>query len=236
MLPHYAVHRASSDAAFYPLSNQTRTNMKNTFRTLALLLALTLPQSAAIAETAIKDMMADRPMGQESAPVTVIEYASMTCPHCASFNNDILPIVKKELIDTGKMKYVFRDFPLDRYAVKAAMLSRCAPADKYHEIVDAIYKQQKDWTRETNPIEGLTKIGRAAGMDEGTIGMCMGMADLEDAILAGMQSAQRDYKISSTPTFLYMQNGKMLDQFPAFTALVEKNSKHAHDEGHNHGH
>lgn len=199
------------------------------------LLAVLLPLLAApaIAETTVEEMMKDRVLGAETAPITIVEYASMTCPSCKAFHDNSLETVKKELVETGKARFVFRDFPLDKYAVKAAMLSRCAPPDMYHDVVAAIYTEQPKWTKMKNPIDGLTEIGKAAGMDLGTIGACLGNADLEEAILKGMKEAQEGHQVKRTPTFLFREGEKWVDEYPAFTDILEKTRKpHGHDLGH----
>jgi protein-disulfide isomerase len=189
------------------------------------------PQSAP--ETPLMDvvkMMQDRPIGSETAPITVIEYASMTCPHCAQFNNDTLPIIKKELVETGKIRMIYRDFPFDKFAIKAAMLSRCAPPEKYHEVVDAIFREQAEWIKSADPIKGLTDIGLRAGMDAGFIGMCFGNPDLEEAIIAAMKEAQTSLQVARTPSFFFKQGEEWLDSYPEFTDILNKNAKdeHAH--------
>ncbi len=178
----------------------------------------------------IAKMMQDRPIGSEDAPITVIEYASMTCPHCAQFNNDTLPIIKKELVETGKIRMIYRDFPFDKFAIKAAMLSRCAPPEKYHEVVDAIFREQAEWVKSPNPIKGLTDIGLRAGMDAGFIGMCFGNPNLEEAIIASMKEAQTTLQVARTPSFFFKQGEEWLDSYPEFTDILNKNAKdeHAH--------
>lgn len=178
----------------------------------------------------ITQMMQDRPIGSAAAPITVIEYASMTCPHCAQFNNDILPIVKKELVETGKIRMIYRDFPFDKFAIKAAMLSRCAPPEKYHEVVDMIFREQAEWIKSADPIKGLTDIGIRAGMDAGFIGMCFGNPDLEEAIIAAMKQAQTTLQVARTPSFFFKQGEEWLNSYPEFTDIVNKNTKdeHAH--------
>lgn len=209
--------------------------MKKSIWMLTVLAGLVLGGGGAHAETSVEEMMKDRPIGSDDAPITIIEYASMTCPHCAGFNNNALPVVKKELIETGKARYIFRDFPFDKYAIKAAMLSRCAPPEKYHDVVDAIYKKQAEWTKEKNPLDGLNKIGKeVAGMDDGAFGVCMGNADLEDAIILGMKTAQTEMKVERTPSFFFKKSDEWLDKYPEFMDILNKHNKSAHDHDHEH--
>lgn len=177
--------------------------------------------------------MEDRPLGNPNAPVTIIEYASMTCPHCANFNNRALPEVKKELIDTGKVRLIFRDFPFDRYAVKASMLSRCAPAEKYHDVVDTLFREQDKWTKNADPIKGLTEIGVSMGMSEGFIGACFGNTDLEEALLKSMQEAQATFLIQRTPTFFFKKDEEWLPKMPEFEDIVNRFPfEHKHENEH----
>jgi protein-disulfide isomerase len=147
--------------------------------------------------------MKDRVLGSESAPVTIIEYASLTCPHCAHFEKEILPEVKKRLIDTGKAKLIYRDFPLDQFALKAAMMARCIPADKYYNMIELLFDNQDRWTKAKDPMEGLAQLGSLAGMSDADFKSCTENHDLETAILTHMQEAQNKYKAQSTPTFIF---------------------------------
>jgi protein-disulfide isomerase len=153
--------------------------------------------------------MHDRVIGSASAPVTITEYASMTCSHCAHFATEILPQVKKLLIDTGRAKLIFRDFPLDQFAFKAAMMARCAPADKYFSLVEVIFNNQERWISNKDPLEGLAQLGALAGMDADLFKACTQNATLETAILNIMNDAQSRYDIKSTPTFVF-NNGAVV--------------------------
>ena len=177
----------------------------------------------------IAKAMEDRPKGDANAPFTVIEYASLTCPHCAAFNNKALPVVQKELIDTGKMRMIFRDFPLDKFAVKASMLTRCAPPEKYHDILDTIFKEQQDWVKTPDPLKALTDIGVRFGMDAGQIASCFATTQLQDALLASMKEAQANFQVSRTPSFFFKQGEEMMTEYPAFQKIVESNSEDPHD-------
>lgn len=176
----------------------------------------------------IEKMMEDRPQGNTNAPITFIEYASMTCPHCADFNNRLLPEIKKELIDTGKIRMIFRDFPLDRYAVKASMLSRCAPPEKYHEIVDILFKEQSQWIKSESPIKSLAAIGARMGMDDGFIGTCLGSIELEEAIIKRMQDAQNTLHVERTPSFFFKKGDETIEMLPEFDAILRRNPPPEH--------
>jgi len=147
--------------------------------------------------------MKDRVLGNEAAPVTIIEYASMTCSHCAHFATKLLPEVKKRLIDTGKAKLIFRDYPLDQFAMKAAMMARCVPAEQYFNIVEVIFSNHERWVDSKDPFEGLAQLGSLAGMDAEAFKTCTENKALETAILNGVKEAQTKYDIKSTPSFIF---------------------------------
>lgn len=154
-------------------------------------------------EIDVPDAMLDRVLGNLDAPITIIEYASMTCPHCAHFHNTMLPEIKRELLATGKAKLIFRDYPLDKYALMAAMMARCAPEGKYFDLVEVIFRNQDRWMKSDNPLQALAKLGNLAGMDDEYIAACMQNAELQSAVLANQQEANRLYQVRSTPSFVF---------------------------------
>ena len=154
--------------------------------------------------------MQDRVIGSEKAPVTVVEYASFTCPHCAHFTKEILPEFKKRLIDTGKVRYIYRDFPLDQFALKAAMMARCIPADQYYNMVEVIFSNQDRWAHDKDPLQGLAQLASLAGMDDAAFKSCTENHALETAILNVMQDAQKTYHIESTPTFIFNNGAEQM--------------------------
>src|SRR5258707_1123022 len=114
-------------------------------------------------------------LGPANASVNVTEYASMTCPHCAAFNDNVFPKIKSEYIDTGKVRYVFREFPLDIKAAAGSMLARCIAKDdagKYFAVIDMLFKQQNDWVTK-NTTETLTRIGKQAGLSQQAVEDCL---------------------------------------------------------------
>lgn len=141
----------------------------------------------------------DHVLGDPKAPITLIEYASFTCPHCAHFHTQILPELKKKWIDSGKVKLVYRDFPLDQVAAKAAQIAECAPADRYYPVIDLIFRNQATWATGSDPIAELAKPLRIAGMGENEIKACLANEAKANQVVA-------DYKggevlgVNSTPT------------------------------------
>jgi protein-disulfide isomerase len=165
------------------------------------------PQGVQRAEAGTPEVAADdRILGKADAPVTIIEYASLTCPHCAAFEKDILPKIKSEWIDTGKAKLVFRDFPLDGSALKAAIVARCAPPERFYGFVGVLFAQQGAWGIAQDPIPGITRIAKLGGMSEDQVQTCLKDDALQNKILAGRLAAEQQYQVESTPTFFI--NGK----------------------------
>lgn len=154
--------------------------------------------------------MQDRVLGNPDAPVTIIEYASFTCPHCAHYATTIFPEVKKRLIDTGKVRFIFRDFPLDNAALRASMMTRCAPAEGYHNLSEVVFSNQERWTRAEDPLQSLAQLGSLAGIDGDTFKACIENKELETAILSHMQEAQTKYSVRSTPSFVFNEGAEGL--------------------------
>ena len=140
--------------------------------------------------------------GNPNAKVVVIEYASLTCPHCAHFAQEDYPKLKKEFIDTKKIKFVYRDFPLDNLALGAALLARCAPGDKGMGMVEKMFIEQTKWIQAEKPIEPLTAYAKETGMTDKDVEACLQNKGIVDAIRDGYSTAASLYKVDATPTFL----------------------------------
>jgi protein-disulfide isomerase len=154
-------------------------------------------------EVAKPQSLPDMALGPADAKVTITEYASMTCPHCAAFNEQVFPKIKAEFIDTGKVRYVFREFPLDIKAAAGSMLSRCianGDANKYFAVTDLLFKSQNDWVMK-NTTESLTRIGKQAGLSQQQVEACLKDQALLDKIAADQKYASEVLKVDSTPTF-----------------------------------
>ena len=148
------------------------------------------------------DGLPEMAIGSPTAPVTIVEWASLTCPHCREFMVDRLPELKKKYIDTGLVRLIFRDYPLDGYALRAAMIAHCAGPDRYFAYIDAYFEQQLSWIQD-DPMEGLKRVARFSGMSSDDIDKCLADKELSQKIVAGMQTAQKDLGVNSTPTFLF---------------------------------
>jgi protein-disulfide isomerase len=169
-------------------------------------------QGAAGGEVAMADLLAPGPIGdqiqgQADAPVTIVEYASMTCPHCSHFHETTYPEMKKKYIDTGKVRFIFREFPLDQLALAASMLARCAGNDKFFPLIDAFFAQQKEWAAVQKPLQPMLTIAKQAGFTEQTFNECLTNQQLEQNIKESATRAAQKFKVNSTPTFFI--NGKM---------------------------
>jgi protein-disulfide isomerase len=141
-------------------------------------------------------------LGSADAPITIIEYASLTCPHCASFHTETLPTVKSDWIDTGKAKLVYRDFPLDGAALGAAVIAHCAPADRFFPIVGLFFERQKEWAVEGAWRERLTQLAGIAGMDKAAVDSCLADEARKNEIVKRAEEGQAKYAIDATPSFV----------------------------------
>ncbi|MBB4260324.1 MULTISPECIES: DsbA family protein [unclassified Bradyrhizobium] len=179
-----------------------------------------MAQSAA--DVAKPVSLPDMALGPNDAAVTITEYASMTCPHCAAFNEQVFPKIKKEYIDTGKVKYIFREFPLDIKAAAGSMLSRCianGDGPKYFAVTDMLFRQQNDWVVK-NTTETLTRIGKQAGLTQQQVEACLKDQALLDKIAADQKYASDVLKVDSTPTFFI--NGEKIKGETSFEEFAKK--------------
>jgi protein-disulfide isomerase len=184
------------------------------------LIADAMAQSAA--DVAKPQSLPDMALGPANAPVTITEYASMTCPHCANFNDAVFPKIKSTYIDTGKIRYVFREFPLDIKAAAGSMLARCIAKDdapKYFAVIDLLFRQQNDWVMK-NTTETLTRIGKQAGLSQQQVEDCLKDQALLDKIAADQKFANEVLKVNSTPTFFI--NGEMLKGETSFDEFSKR--------------
>jgi len=141
-------------------------------------------------------------MGKADAPVTIIEYASFTCPHCANFHNNVLPPIKSEFIDKGQVRLVYRDFPLDNLALTASVVARCAGPDRYFPFVGALFSSQKNWASDRNPMVALSRIARLGGMSQADFESCLKKKEITEKVLAQRLDADKTYGVRSTPTII----------------------------------
>jgi protein-disulfide isomerase len=170
----------------------------------ALLVALVLALPAAAQNAAAVDVAAataERALGSADAPVTIVEYASMTCPHCANFHEQTFPALKERYIDTGKVRLVFSNFVLNAIDLRASMMARCGPADRFFSLTGILFKTQGTWARAADPIAELAKVGRLTGLDEASFNACMASEALANGVIE-LRKAGTDAGVASTPTFV----------------------------------
>ena len=185
-------------------------------------------QPAGPTEVPIEELMKpgglpDLALGPVDAKVTVVEYASMTCGHCAHFAKDVWPEFKKKYIDTNKVRYVFREYPLDNLAAAASMLARCTGGDKTFPLIEILFEKQAEWAfGPGNPTPRLFEFAKQAGFTQESFDKCLTDQKLLDDIAAARKRASDVFGVSSTPTFFV--NGKKLDGTPTievFDKMIE---------------
>jgi len=167
---------------------------------LSLILQTDTQAMAAISDN--NDAMKEMVLGNQEAKITVIEYASLGCPHCAQFHSGTYQDVKKNYIDTGKIKFIFRDFPLGTPALAASMISRCSGSAKYFGMIDIFFQGQKQWSQAENPMTALKKIARFGGMSATDVDDCLQNQELLDYIQNTARDGGEKHKINSTPSFV----------------------------------
>ena len=192
------------------------------FAGLSPLRLITEAMAQAAPEVAKPVSLPDMALGPANAPVTITEFASMTCPHCAAFNDTVFPKIKAEYIDTGKIRYVFREFPLDIKAAAGSMLARCIAKDdagKYFAVIDMLFKQQNEWVLK-NTTETLIRIGKQAGLSQQAVEDCLKDQALLDKIAADQKYASEVLKVDSTPTFFL--NGEKIKGETSFAEFDKR--------------
>jgi len=175
--------------------------VKVAFRLLAivLFLAVSAARAASIAEFPI-----DQVMGRPEAPVTIVEYASLTCPHCAHFHENTLPKLKAEWIDTGKVKMIYRDFPTPPadLSLGASMIAQCSGKDRYFGVLGLLFKAQTKWAASDEPLNEIKRTVRMAGMTGEQVDACLNRQEIADAIEARAQAGAKEFGIDSTPSLV----------------------------------
>ncbi|ACK50552.1 DSBA oxidoreductase [Methylocella silvestris BL2] len=168
----------------------------------ALAQGATVPPDQLMAPGALPDL----PLGSADAPITIVEYASMTCSHCAAFHTTTFPVLKSKYIDTGKVRFILREFPLDPLATAGFMLARCAGDDKRNAIVDLLFAQQKNWAFTEKPVEALSSLLKQAGIGQEGFEACLKNQELYNNVNKVRDNASAKFNVTATPTFFI--NGK----------------------------
>lgn len=168
-----------------------------------------LPEAAGevdMAEVLKPGPLPEQSIGKEDAPITVVEYMSMTCPHCAHFHNNTFETIKKNYVDTGKVRFILREFPFDPRAAAAIMLARCAPNNSYFPMVSMMFKQQEVWAAAEDGRAALLQMSKLAGFTQESFEKCLTDQKLLDDVNAVRERGAKEFGVDSTPTFLI--NGK----------------------------
>jgi protein-disulfide isomerase len=186
---------------------------------LVLLLALGAPTAARSSDVVLDE----RVLGADDAPVTMIEFSSLTCPHCAEFHTETLPKIKEQYVTPGKVRLVYRDFPLDPLAMAAAMLPHCAGSERYFGLLEALFRSQATWARSPEPAKELERLSRFAGLSPTAFQECLNNQELLQAIQQRAEAARGEYNITSTPTFV-INSQKIVGarSFEEFQKVIEQ--------------
>jgi protein-disulfide isomerase len=185
------------------------------------LIGSAMAQSATAALLAKPMSLPEMAIGDTKAPVTIVEFASMSCPHCAAFEQNVFPMLRSKYIDTGKVRYVFREFPLDIKAASASVLARCIAngnSEKFFGAIDTIFKQQDALMTQTK--ETMLSIGKQAGLDDKGVEDCVGDQSAMDKLSADETFAAKKLKVDATPTFFI--NGKIIKGAMSFEEFEAK--------------
>jgi protein-disulfide isomerase len=199
----------------------TLTRRQTLVTALAVLGAGLLPRLALAQST---PEVAEMTMGDPNAPVTLVEYAMFTCPHCAAFHAEVFPQIKANYIDTGKVRLVFREVYFNKPALWAAMIARCAPEDRYFGIAEVLFRTQKTWATPTDPQEMLGRlysVGRQAGLSDAEMDACMQDRATAEALVAAYQKHAGADGVDATPTFFI--NGEKVSNvsYPEFQRKLD---------------
>lgn len=180
----------------------------------AISIAFIFTSAASAAPPTTEQALADRVLGDPNAPVTIIEYSSLTCPHCRQFHVEILPKIKKNYIDTGKVKLIYRDFPFDQMGLLATVMARCAPPERFFSFVDVLFQQQSNWSRSKEPFEALSRIGKLGGLNPSDFEACLKNQALVDGIVEKRLDGQKKFDVKATPTFIIDGDHKIVGSQP----------------------
>ena len=161
-------------------------------------------------------------LGNKDSKIVVIEYASMTCIHCANFHKEVYPKIKENYIDTNKIKFIYRDFPLDKQALFGSVLAKCAPKEKYFDFVKLILNTQKKWVSNDDTfMDKLKNIGKLAGLNENKINTCFKNEQIVDKIIKSRSVGEQKYNISSTPSLIINEKKYSAMSYENFEKIIE---------------
>ena len=187
---------------------------------LVLGLSACSSQESTKAEHAQPGPLKEMTLGDAKAPIKVIEYASMTCPHCAAFHNNTYHALKEKYVDTGKVLFAFREFPLDPVAATVSVIARCAPDDQYFNVLDVFFKTQAQWRTGDNPLPGIVEIAKQVGFTQQSLDQCLQNQEVIDGVNAIRKHAIETMKVEATPTFFI--NGKKISGALSLDAMEKE--------------
>jgi glutaredoxin len=197
---HYTSTRSGVREGQMTLSGPTITRRQAIAGAAAL---AALAPIGALAESHAGDFAAgEMAVGSKDAPITIMEFASMTCPHCKSFHETTWPELKANWIDTGKVRFIFREFPFDRPGLAAAMLARCGGEQRFYGFIDVLFAQQARWSRSRDPMAELRTIAALGGVNGEKFDQCMTNPALEEVVLNSRLEAHQKFEVNSTPTLI----------------------------------
>ncbi|MCB9995707.1 MAG: DsbA family protein [Rhodospirillales bacterium] len=186
--------------------------------------ATAIQEDTAPAAVDVEKAMMPRVLGDENAPVTIEEFASLTCSHCAHFHEQTFGELKKEYIDTGKVRFIFNDFPLNTPARDATIVARCLPHDRYFKFISFLFQTQDKWAYDSDYAKALKQNAKLLGGSESTLDACLNSDELKEALAKSMQDASEKYKIQSTPSFV-LNGTEQLSGAQPFSVFKEKIDK-----------
>ncbi len=190
---------------------------------IAFVAMLLAPSPGRAGVASFDDASGEMVMGEEDAPVTIIEYSSLTCPHCATFHRETLPKIKQTYIDTGKAKLVYRDFPFGALALAAAMVARCAGPAKYFGMIEILFRSQDKWSLSRNPLVEIKRVARFGGISAAGVDECLDNEPLMKSIQQGKAAAIKQFDVNSTPTFFIGETRiDGAQPYGEFEAAIEK--------------
>ncbi|MBE3133776.1 MAG: DsbA family protein [Acidobacteria bacterium] len=182
----------------------------------------TTPTGPSAPLPALEEMLAEKVLGDPAAPISMIEYSSLTCSYCADFHSTTLPLIKMHYIDTGKVRFMYRDFPLDNgTALSASMVGRCS-GDQFFTVIDLLYRTQGTWAGSSNVASALKTIVAPVGMTAAEVNTCLASTELRNGILAIRSRGQTEFGVRMTPTFLI--NGQKVEgalPYGSFAAIFQ---------------
>lgn len=176
--------------------------MPNILKALVVVLGIVALGFGTGSASATTPPLSERALGKADAPVTVIEYASLTCDHCKRFHVEIFPRLKEAYIDTGKVKFVYRHFPLDQVGMMASTLAECVPRIRFFGLIETLFRSHDGWAHSQDPKAGLAQIGLLAGISRPAFEACLADEKLSIAIVEEVRLGQQQHKVTSTPTFV----------------------------------